>query len=61
MIWRGTLTYQAYGKEGQAINSVSRGGVNARMMDIAEQVGNAKDHLQHQVLGADMKSWNLLF
>ncbi len=32
----GKLTYQPYGKEGQAIYSVSRGGVNAKMMDIAE-------------------------
>ena len=38
----GNLTYQPYGKEGQAIYSVSRGGVNAKMMDIAEQYGNAE-------------------
>ena len=31
----GNLTYQPYGKEGEAIYSVSRGGVNAKMMDIA--------------------------
>ena len=29
------LSYQPYGKEGQAIYSVSRGGLNAKMMDIA--------------------------
>ncbi|MDX5403870.1 MAG: 3-hydroxyacyl-CoA dehydrogenase NAD-binding domain-containing protein, partial [Bacteroidota bacterium] len=28
----GTLTYQPYGKEGQAIYSVSRGGLNQTMM-----------------------------
>ncbi|HRP61358.1 MAG TPA: FAD-dependent oxidoreductase, partial [Vicingus sp.] len=39
---QGNLTYQPYGKEGQAIYSVSRGGVNAKMMDIAEQYGNAQ-------------------
>lgn len=38
----GNLTYQPYGKEGQAIYSVSRGGVNAKMMDIAEDFGNAE-------------------
>jgi len=31
----GNFTYQPYGKEGQAIYSVSSGGVNARMMAIA--------------------------
>lgn len=37
----GNLSFQPYGKEGQAIYSVSRGGLNAKMMTIAEQVGNA--------------------
>ena len=36
----GNLTYQPYGKEGEAIYSVSRGGINAKMMDIAEKSGN---------------------
>lgn len=39
---KGNLTFQPYGKEGQAIYSVSRGGVNAKMMDIAEKHGNAQ-------------------
>lgn len=33
------LTYQPYGKEGQAIYSVSRGGLNCVLMDLAEQHG----------------------
>lgn len=40
----GSETYQPYGKEGEAIYSVSRGGVNAKMMDIAEEYGGAKIH-----------------
>ena len=52
----GNLTYQPYGKEGQAISSVSRGGVNARMMDIAEQVGNAKITYNIKCMGADLKA-----
>ena len=40
----GNLTYQQYGKEDQAIFSVSRGKVNAKMMDIAEKYGNATIH-----------------
>ena len=35
----GKEVYQAYGKEGQFINSVSRGELNARLMDLAEQEG----------------------
>ena len=49
----GNLTYQPYGKEGQAIFSVSRGGVNAKMMDIAEQYGNAEIHYDLECIGAD--------
>ena len=35
----GSTTYQPYGKEGQFINSVSRGTLNQRLMDLAEQQG----------------------
>ncbi len=35
----GTNTYQAYGKEGQYINSVSRGELNKTLMTLAEQEG----------------------
>lgn len=50
----GELTYQPYGKEGEAIYSISRGGVNAKMMDIAEEHGNAKIHYNHQCVDIDM-------
>nr|HMT29898.1 NAD(P)-binding protein [Bacteroidia bacterium] len=33
----GTINYQAYAKEGQAIYSVSRGGLNCVLMDQAEK------------------------
>ncbi|MFT6501235.1 MAG: kynurenine 3-monooxygenase [Crocinitomicaceae bacterium] len=51
----GNLTNQAYGKEGEAIYSVSRGGVNARLMDIAEHQGEATIHYNHECVGADTK------
>lgn len=35
----GNLSYQPYGKEGQAINSVSRAGLNMLLMDEAEKHG----------------------
>ncbi len=51
----GELTYQPYGKEGEAIYSISRGGVNAKMMDIAEKEGNAQIHYNEQCVNIDMK------
>lgn len=35
----GSSAYQAYGKEGQYINSVSRGDLNKKLMDLAEESG----------------------
>jgi kynurenine 3-monooxygenase len=52
----GNLTYQPYGKEGEAIYSVSRGGVNARMMDIAEKFGKAEIHYNVECIDADTKN-----
>ena len=49
----GNLTYQPYGQEGQAIYSVSRAGINCRMMDLAEKYGNANIHYNEKCIGAD--------
>jgi kynurenine 3-monooxygenase len=51
----GNLTYQQYGKDGEAIFSVSRGKVNATMMDIAEKYGNATIHYNHECRRVDLK------
>jgi len=51
---KGNLSYQPYGKEGQAIYSVSRGGLNAKMMSIAEDVGNAKIFYNERCTGVDL-------
>ncbi len=50
----GNCTYQPYGKEGEAIYSVSRGGLNARMMDIAEKEGKAKIFYNHKCIDVDL-------
>lgn len=50
------LNYQAYGKEGQAIYSVSRGGLNALMMDIAEKKGDATIHYNEKCTGVDLEN-----
>jgi len=52
----GELTYQPYGVNGEAIYSVSRGDINAKMMDIAEQKGNATIHYNHQCVKVDMEN-----
>ncbi len=52
----GQLTYQPYGKEGEAIYSVSRGKINATMMDIAEKHGNATIHYNHECQRVDFEN-----
>ena len=51
----GDLTYQAYGKKDEAIYSVSRGHLNAIMMDIAENKGKASIFYNHQCLDANLE------
>ncbi|MCC7298328.1 MAG: FAD-dependent monooxygenase [Bacteroidia bacterium] len=36
----GNLSYQPYGKDGEAINSVSRGGLNIRLLQLADEYPN---------------------
>ncbi|MFM8950360.1 MAG: FAD-dependent oxidoreductase, partial [Bacteroidota bacterium] len=51
----GTMAYQAYGKEGQAINSVSRGGLNRLLMDEAEKAG-ARIHFNMRCSHVDLEN-----
>ena len=50
----GELTYQPYGQEGQAIYSVSRGGLNAKMMDVAEKEFGATINYNMQCTGGNL-------
>ncbi|HCY90659.1 MAG TPA: kynurenine 3-monooxygenase [Chitinophagaceae bacterium] len=50
----GTHSYQPYGKEGQFINSVSRGELNRKLMDLAEKHG-VDIHFNHR---CDHVNWN---
>lgn len=43
----GTLTTQPYGTDGQAIWSVSRGGINMALMSEAEKHANVRLHFEH--------------
>lgn len=57
----GSSTYQAYGKDNQAIYSVSRGGINMRLMDLAEQQPNVSLHFDERCDKLDRKTNELTF
>lgn len=50
----GSTAFQAYGKEGQFINSVSRGELNRKLMDLAESNG-ANIHFHHSCTHVNWK------
>lgn len=56
----GTENYQPYGKEGQFINSVSRGELNKKLMDLAEQAG-AVIHFNERCEKIDWKTKTISF
>jgi kynurenine 3-monooxygenase len=51
----GSLTYQAYGQEGQAIYSVSRGGLNIELVNIADEFPQVRFHFHQACLGVDLE------
>ncbi len=53
---QGNLTYQPYGQEGQAIYSVSRSGINCRLMDIAEISGNTTLNYNEKCVNVDLEN-----
>ncbi len=57
----GDLAFQPYGKEGQAINSVSRGGLNKLLMDEAEKNHGVQIYFDHRCLDVSPASGELLF
>ncbi len=54
----GNLTFQPYGKEGQFINSVSRGALNIVLMNKAEELG-VEFIFQHRITKVDLESTTL--
>lgn len=57
----GTLTYQPYGREDQAIYSVSRGGLNQRLMNLADKYPNISYHFDRKCNDLDLASNTLSF
>lgn len=56
----GSEAYQPYGKEGQYINSVSRGDLNCKLMDEAEKLG-ALIHFHHKCESVDWNTNHITF
>lgn len=52
----GQLAYQPYGKEGQAIHSVSRGGLNIKLLQLADAYPNISMYFNHTCVQADLES-----
>jgi kynurenine 3-monooxygenase len=52
----GNLTFQPYGKDDEAIYSVSRGGLNIELMNIADSFENVSFHFNQKCLGVDLKN-----
>ncbi|RNI30195.1 FAD-dependent monooxygenase [Rufibacter immobilis] len=50
----GNLSFQPYGQENQAIYSVSRGGLNQALLDLAEAEPGISLHFQQQVLEVEV-------
>lgn len=52
----GELTFQPYGKSGQAIYSVSRGGLNLDLLNRAETHAGVTMYFEHRCLGLDFET-----
>lgn len=57
----GTLTYQPYGKPHEAIYSVSRGGLNQKLMNLASNYNNISYHFNHKCDDIDLSTTTLKF
>lgn len=57
----GRLVYQPYGKEGQAIYSVSRSGLNFTLMDLAEKEAGVSLHFNHRCTEVDLRKKSISF
>lgn len=53
---QGNLTFQPYGKEGQAIYSVSRGGLNVALMNLSEPNPDITFHFSRQAMDVNLRS-----
>lgn len=52
----GALKYQPYGKDGQAIYSVSRGQLNIKLLQLADQYPNIRMFFNHKCTGVNLET-----
>jgi kynurenine 3-monooxygenase len=52
----GSLSYQPYGKEGQYINSVSRGGLNIQLLELADENPDVHLYFNHKCVDVDFNT-----
>jgi kynurenine 3-monooxygenase len=57
----GDLAFQPYGQEGQAIYSVSRGGLNLELLRIASEFPNVRLHFEHRCTDVDLHAPRITF
>ena len=57
----GEISKLPYGKEGEAIWSVSRGGINERLLDIADAEPNITTHFEQRLVNVDFKTASAVF
>ena len=57
----GTLSEQPYGQDGEAIYSVSRGGLNVLLMNLAEQEKNIDLYFNHKLVSTDLNKAQSVF
>ena len=57
----GTLTDQSYGQEGEAIYSVSRGGLNQLLLKLASQYENVSFNFEHKCVDVDLTTASATF
>ncbi len=57
----GNLSYQQYGKDGQAIYSVPRGGLNQKLMNLADKYPSIKYNFNHKCKDIELDSNTLIF
>ena len=58
---QGELTFQPYGKDGQAIYSVSRGGLNRALLELADAKDNINFHFHEKCTHLDDKTCDVTF
>ncbi len=51
---KGELTYQPYGKDGQYINSVSRAGLNLKLIELADEFENVSIYFNSKCIDANL-------